>query len=187
MPAHGRLDGLMQLYQCRSTQGSTRRRQTGGLMSRSVTFRTMTILPTLRSAAILAMALVSGVAGVDGDVPPPVVCDALVRGERLWADWQERRIEGELDYPQRRDAASSGGLEHGPDIGVATQDVITMRSVINSGRWPTCSAGQSRLALCCRWPTPHRPGQKFLGNLLRFQQRAGCLLGVALRPDANAL
>ena len=46
------------------------------------------------------------------------MCDAPLGGKRLWSSRQRCRLEGDADRPQDRDATSSGGLEHGSDVGV---------------------------------------------------------------------
>src|SRR3981081_963344 len=93
-----------------------RRRQTGGLGPRSVAFRLTMLLPALLfGSTVLAM------------IPHPVartLCHhrfcAAVRptASRLCSDRPRLLVEGQADGLQDRDAASSRGLEDGPDIGI---------------------------------------------------------------------
>src|SRR5882672_292779 len=94
-----------------------RRRQTGGRVPRSVTFRLTMLSPALLfGSMVLAM------------IPVPYRSDAssspscarwLARPQAASSgDRQGPLVEGQADGLKDGDAASSGGLEDGPDVGV---------------------------------------------------------------------
>src|SRR3954453_5131041 len=92
------------------------RRTTGGLVPRSLTFRlTMRLPPLLFGSTVLAM------------IPHPLartlrhlrLCATVCQtASGLWSDRQRLPVEGQADGLKDRDAASSSGLEDGPDVDV---------------------------------------------------------------------
>src|SRR5271169_483668 len=101
--------------------GTSSRRQIGGLGPRSVTFRlTMVVPASFLGTLVLAMILASCRQRTSATMPITVFCamTLLTASGLWWADGQGPAVQGQADGLKERDAASSGGLEHRPDVGI---------------------------------------------------------------------
>src|SRR5216683_580030 len=93
-----------------------RRRQTGGLVPRRVTFRLTMLLPALLLGSTVLAMIAHHVAWM---LRHHGFCAAVrPTASGLYSDRQRLLVEGQADGLQDRDAASSGSLEDGPDVGV---------------------------------------------------------------------